>query len=62
MALVKPRAFAGQNANVGMLPPSDSEDESEEEETAPTKAKQVLIDLRVRIGAWKQSSLLLVPV
>ena len=35
--------FAGQNANVGMLPPSDSEDDDEEEEEkpAPVKAKQV---------------------
>ena len=35
--------FAGQSANVGMLPPSDSEDEEEEEEEkpAPVKAKQV---------------------
>lgn len=32
----------GQNANVGMLPPSDSEDESEEEEVLEaTKSKQV---------------------
>ena len=32
----------GQNANVGMLPPSDSEDESEEEEVpTATKSKQV---------------------
>ena len=36
-------ACAGQNANAGMLPPSDSEDESEEEKPAPTKAKQVLL-------------------
>lgn len=34
-------AAGGQNANVGMLPPSDSEEESEDETPAPKKTAQV---------------------
>lgn len=38
----------GQNSNAGMLPPSDS-DEDSEEETVPVKAKQVTVNQVSRI-------------
>ena len=49
---------AGQNANVGMLPPSDSEEESEEEEVlGATKSKQVSVTcsgLKQQLSCYRQ--------
>lgn len=37
------RVLTGQNSNAGMLPPSDSDEDSEDEKV-PVKAKQVTVN------------------